>query len=175
MKYVYYLDYCHTPIFDLTCHWHVSLDPTYVRSLTWSISDVSVKISAERYFKIPHFLFRVGPSSLNFIFLNLILIFVSYLIFFLKPILISAFVKNFYYLPHSVSLIFILFFFLLLLLFVSYYFCPIKSLKMVLIQRDSLSISISIQNSLLRVPHPQHESRKKLSHLNPKCRFSAIL
>ena len=39
------------------------------------ISDFSVKNSAERYFKIPHFLFRIGPSSLIFNFIFLISIF----------------------------------------------------------------------------------------------------
>ena len=61
-SYIYYStnvpcnDICHTPIFDLRHHLHVSLDPTFIRNLTWSIYDVSVKISTEKYFKIPHFL-----------------------------------------------------------------------------------------------------------------------
>jgi len=53
------------PIFDLRRHWHVSFDATFIRRLTLIDLCVSVKISAERYFRIPHFWFRVGPSSLN--------------------------------------------------------------------------------------------------------------
>jgi len=64
--------YCHTPIFDPSCHWHVSSNPTFIRHLTWSISGVSVRNSAERYFKIPHVWFRVGPSSL-FIFIFILI------------------------------------------------------------------------------------------------------
>jgi len=69
---------CHTPIFDLTCHWHVSLGPTFVRSLTWSISNVFDEIPAERYFKIPHVWFRVRPSSL-FIFIFFFILIPSFI------------------------------------------------------------------------------------------------
>jgi len=51
-------NHCHTPIFDLRHHEHVSVGP-----------DFSNEILAERYFKIPHFRFRVGPSSLFILFL----------------------------------------------------------------------------------------------------------
>ena len=36
---------------------------------SWIFSDFSNKISAKRYFKIPHFWFRVGPSSLYYYFI----------------------------------------------------------------------------------------------------------
>ena len=64
-----YFDDCHTPIFDLTCHWHVSLGPTFIRRLTSISLRFSMKNSVERYFKIPHIWFRVGSSSLFILFL----------------------------------------------------------------------------------------------------------
>jgi len=60
---------CHTPIFDLRYHWHVSFDPMFMRILTWSISDVSVENSAEGYFKIPHFGSESSPLLFLFIYL----------------------------------------------------------------------------------------------------------
>jgi len=66
---------CHTPIFDPNYGWHVPMDPTFVRSLIWSISDVFDEISAERYFKIPHVWFRIGPSPLYLFLLVIISIF----------------------------------------------------------------------------------------------------
>jgi len=51
------------------------------------ISAIFSENSAERYFKIPHNWFRVGPSSLNFHFLFIYLISIS--IFYLKPFLLQ--------------------------------------------------------------------------------------
>ena len=58
------IKWCHTPIFDLRCHQHVPFKLHSYAIRLW----FSVKISAESYFKISHFWFRVGPSSLNFYF-----------------------------------------------------------------------------------------------------------
>ena len=46
------LSCCHTPIFDLRRHWHVPFKLHSYAVRLW----FSAKISAERYFKIPHFL-----------------------------------------------------------------------------------------------------------------------
>ena len=43
---------CHTPIFDQGCHWHVPFKLHSYAVRLW----FSVEISAEMYFKIPHFL-----------------------------------------------------------------------------------------------------------------------
>ena len=73
---------CHTPIFDLRGHWHVSLDPIFIRRRGSISLWFSVENSAERYFKIPHIGFRVGPSS-RFIFVFILfLISIFYLSFF---------------------------------------------------------------------------------------------
>ena len=119
-----------------------------------------MKNSAERYFKIPHIEFRVGPSSL---FILILFIFNFHLLFlfliscnFIFTLLISL---SFFF---SKNLIL----FLVFILFV--YFCP----KVVQVQGETVVTRSShpIQPSQ---PHPQHEFRNKLSHLNPKCRFSA--
>jgi len=52
---------CHTPFFDLRGHWHVYFDLISLRLFKEN--------SAEKYFKIPHFVFRFGPSSLIFYFI----------------------------------------------------------------------------------------------------------
>jgi len=63
---------CHTPIFDPRYHRHLPFNLGQSRPF-------SVKNSAERYFKIPHIWFRVGPSSFNFLFLFIYLISIFYL------------------------------------------------------------------------------------------------
>ena len=59
---------CHTPIFDLRRHWHVSFDATFIHRLALIDLCISVKISAERYFKIPHFGSESGPLLSVFVF-----------------------------------------------------------------------------------------------------------
>ena len=73
---------CHTPIFDLRCRWHVSFDPTFIRNLTWSISDVSVKIRQRGILKYLIFV----PSRALFSLFLLLIISIFYLIFKLTPI-----------------------------------------------------------------------------------------
>jgi len=64
----------------------------------------SVKNSAERYFKIPHSWFRVGPSSLKFHFL--FFIFNFYLLFFLILLINLKFIFILFFYLHFISFLF---------------------------------------------------------------------
>ena len=81
---------CHTPIFDLRCHWHVSFDSTFIRL-------------AERYFKIPHYSSESGP--LLSVFLFFYHIFHFHLLFKLL-INFNFFYKNLYF-PFVIKLLII--------------------------------------------------------------------
>ena len=87
-------DTCHTPIFDLRCHWHVSFDSAFVRRLALTGLWFLVKNSADRYFKIPHFGSESGPLLSIFIFF-LVLVFPSFILILFKFIFLLIFI--FYY------------------------------------------------------------------------------
>jgi len=107
---------CHTPIFDQKCHWHVSLDPAFIRRLTPISLWFSVKNSAERYFKILMLDSESGPLLSFFYLLILILILILNTIFyqlqFYFDLIISFHLVSLYLFP-SVLLLFVLFIFYL--------------------------------------------------------------
>jgi len=61
---------CHTPIFDPNCHWHMSLGPTFVRSLIWSISDFQWKFRQRDILKYLIFDSESGPLLTLSLFFN---------------------------------------------------------------------------------------------------------
>jgi len=68
---IFRVDGCHTPIFDPNCHWHVSLDLTFIRSLTWSISTFQWKFRQRGILKYLIFDSESGPLLSIFIFWSL--------------------------------------------------------------------------------------------------------
>ena len=127
---------CHTPIFDQKCHWHVSLDPAVIRRLTPIRLWLSVKISAERYFKIPHYSSESDPLLSVFCFFIIFLISIFYFL------INSNFVyKNLY----LIKILFLYYYLVFLVIQVQIFLCPNPSLRYVTFQSELASSATQTQ------------------------------